>query len=91
MILQLRDLGIEVYDAVRLGLARILAESRDPSSVNMALGVPYFPQLSSLVLGSYFPYGLPPTGTQQQQLPQLQTVLRQVLGGGSQSSETSNK
>ncbi|AAY81055.1 SPFH domain-containing protein [Sulfolobus acidocaldarius] len=90
-ILQLRDLGIEVYDAVRLGLARILAESRDPSSVNMALGVPYFPQLSSLVLGSYFPYGLPPTGTQQQQLPQLQTVLRQVLGGGSQSSETSNK
>ncbi|AHC51942.1 hypothetical protein SUSAZ_08320 [Sulfolobus acidocaldarius SUSAZ] len=90
-ILQLRDLGIEVYDAVRLGLARILAESRDPSSVNMALGVPYFPQLSSLVLGSYFPYSLPSTTPQQQQLPQLQTVLKQVLGGGSQSSETSNK
>ncbi len=83
-ILQLRDLGIEIYDAVRMGLARILAESRDPSSVNMALGVPYFPQLSSIVMGGYFPYIYPGAG--QQQLPQLQTLLRQVLGGGQTSS-----
>jgi len=48
-IIQLRDLGIQVGDAVRLGLARVLAEKNDPSSVNMAIGVPYYPQLSTLV------------------------------------------
>jgi len=49
-ILQLRDLGIEIYDAVRLGLARLLAEKSDPASVNMALGIPYFPDLSTIVV-----------------------------------------
>lgn len=48
-IIQLRDLGIQVGDAARLGLARVLAEKNDPSSVNMAIGVPYYPQLSTLV------------------------------------------
>jgi hypothetical protein len=48
-IIQLRDLGIQVSDAVRLGLARVLADKSDPSSVNMAIGVPYYPQLSTLV------------------------------------------
>ncbi|MBB5254889.1 SPFH domain-containing protein [Sulfurisphaera ohwakuensis] len=61
-ILQLRDLGIEINDAIRLGLARILAERSDPSSVNMALGTPYFPQLSTIVIGGYYiPFGTPPT------------------------------
>ncbi|BFI76727.1 SPFH domain-containing protein [Sulfurisphaera ohwakuensis] len=63
-ILQLRDLGIEINDAIRLGLARILAERSDPSSVNMALGTPYFPQLSTIVIGGYYlPFGAPPTHT----------------------------
>ncbi|BDC17811.1 SPFH domain-containing protein [Acidianus sp. HS-5] len=65
-ILQLRDLGIEISDAIRLGLARVLAERSDPSSVNMALGTPYFPQLSTIVIGGYYyPYlgGAPTTHT----------------------------
>jgi hypothetical protein len=39
-----------------MGLARILAEKSDPSSVNMALGVPYFPELTTIVIGGYYPY-----------------------------------
>jgi regulator of protease activity HflC (stomatin/prohibitin superfamily) len=54
-IIQLRDLGLEVYDAVRAGLARIMAEKSDPASVNMILGVPYYPNLSTIVtLGDQF-------------------------------------
>ena len=48
-IIQLRDLGVPLLDAVRLGLARILAEQQNPASVNMAIGVPYFPNLSTIV------------------------------------------
>jgi hypothetical protein len=55
-ILQLKDLGLETTDAIRMGLARILAEKSDPSSVNMALGVPYFPELTTIVIGGYYPY-----------------------------------
>jgi hypothetical protein len=55
-ILQLKDLGLETTDAIRMGLARILAERSDPSSVNMALGVPYFPELTTIVIGGYYPY-----------------------------------
>ncbi|MGC9106202.1 MAG: SPFH domain-containing protein [Thermoprotei archaeon] len=54
-IIQLRDLGLEVYDAVRAGLARIMAEKSDPAAVNMILGVPYYPNLSTIVtLGDQF-------------------------------------
>ncbi len=95
-ILQLKDLGIEISDAIRLGLARILAERSDPSSVNMALGTPYFPQLSTIVIGGYYlPYvgggaTTPPTHstpttaptTSQAQLPTVQSVLKNVFGGG---------
>jgi hypothetical protein len=95
-ILQLRDLGVEINDAIRLGLARILAERSDPSSVNMALGVPYFPQLSTIVIGGgYLPYvggGVTPTpshetsggvvGTPAPQMPTVQSVLKNVFGGG---------
>jgi len=95
-ILQLRDLGVEINDAIRLGLARILAERSDPSSVNMALGTPYFPQLSTIVIGGgYLPYvggGVTPTpshetsggvvGTPAPQMPTVQSVLKNVLGGG---------
>jgi hypothetical protein len=95
-ILQLRDLGVEINDAIRLGLARILAEKSDPSSVNMALGVPYFPQLSTIVIGGgYLPYvggGVTPTpshetpggvvGTPAPQMPTVQSVLKNVFGGG---------
>jgi hypothetical protein len=95
-ILQLRDLGVEINDAIRLGLARILAEKSDPSSVNMALGTPYFPQLSTIVIGGgYLPYvggGVTPTpshetsggvvGTPAPQMPTVQSVLKNVLGGG---------
>ncbi|AEE94791.1 band 7 protein [Acidianus hospitalis W1] len=95
-ILQLRDLGIEINDAIRLGLARVLAERSDPSSVNMALGVPYFPQLSTIVIGGgYLPYvggGVTPTpshetpggvvGTPAPQMPTVQSVLKNVFGGG---------
>jgi len=48
-IIQLRDLGLELHDSVRMGLARIMAEKSDPAAVNMALGVPYYPQLSTIV------------------------------------------
>ncbi|WP_338602381.1 SPFH domain-containing protein [Sulfolobus tengchongensis] len=48
-IIQLRDLGIPLSDAVRMGLARILAENQNPASVNMAIGVPYYPNLSTIV------------------------------------------
>ncbi|MCY0859280.1 MAG: SPFH domain-containing protein [Sulfolobaceae archaeon] len=48
-IIQLRDLGIEIHEAVRLGLARVLAEQQNPASVNMAIGVPYYPNLTTLV------------------------------------------
>ena len=48
-IIQLRDLGIPLADAVRMGLARILAEHQNPATVNMAIGVPYFPNLSTIV------------------------------------------
>ncbi|MDT7901346.1 MAG: SPFH domain-containing protein [Acidianus sp.] len=95
-ILQLRDLGVEINDAIRLGLARILAERSDPSSVNMALGTPYFPQLSTIVIGGgYLPYvggGVTPTpshetsggvvGTPAPQMPTVQSVLKNVFGGG---------
>lgn len=95
-ILQLRDLGVEINDAIRLGLARVLAEKSDPSSVNMALGVPYFPQLSTIVIGGgYLPYvggGVTPTpshetsggvvGTPAPQMPTVQSVLKNVFGGG---------
>jgi len=95
-ILQLRDLGVEINDAIRLGLARVLAERSDPSSVNMALGVPYFPQLSTIVIGGgYLPYvggGVTPTpshetpggvvGTPAPQMPTVQSVLKNVFGGG---------
>jgi Membrane protease subunits, stomatin/prohibitin homologs len=95
-ILQLRDLGVEINDAIRLGLARVLAERSDPSSVNMALGVPYFPQLSTIVIGGgYIPYvggGVTPTpshetpggaiGTPAPQMPTVQSVLKNVFGGG---------
>lgn len=48
-IIQLRDLGLDVKDAVRMGLARILTEAGNPASVNMAIGTPYYPNLSTLV------------------------------------------
>ena len=48
-IIQLRDLGLGTYDAVRAGLARIMAEKGDPASVNMMLGVPYYPNLTTIV------------------------------------------
>ncbi|EZQ04931.1 hypothetical protein CM19_08175 [Candidatus Acidianus copahuensis] len=48
-IIQLRDLGIPINDSVRLGLARVLADQQNPASVNMAIGVPYFPNLATLV------------------------------------------
>lgn len=48
-IIQLRDLGLEVEMAVRMGLARILTEQGNPASVNMAIGTPYYPNLSTLV------------------------------------------
>lgn len=96
-ILQLRDLGIPVFEAVRLGLARILAERSDPSSVNMALGIPYYPNLSSITIG--YPFIFPISGGRgsttstggtsgQVTLPGL---LAQVLGqakSGEEKSET---
>ncbi|MBP1357542.1 MAG: SPFH domain-containing protein [Sulfolobus sp.] len=85
-ILQLRDLGIEVYDAVRMGLARLLAESGNPASVNMALGVPYYPQLSSLWFGAgygaYISSGQPAS---------LATMLKQVLGGAEEEKKSSEE
>jgi len=48
-IIQLRDLGLGVHESVRMGLARIMAERGDPAAVNMALGLPYYPQLSTIV------------------------------------------
>ncbi|EHP70521.1 MAG: SPFH domain-containing protein [Metallosphaera yellowstonensis] len=48
-IIQLRDLGLDVEKAVRMGLARILTEQGNPASVNMAIGTPYYPNLSTLV------------------------------------------
>ncbi|QKR00596.1 SPFH domain-containing protein [Metallosphaera tengchongensis] len=48
-IIQLRDLGLEVERAVRMGLARILTEQGNPASVNMAIGMPYYPNLATLV------------------------------------------
>nr|MCL7344910.1 SPFH domain-containing protein [Candidatus Aramenus sulfurataquae] len=91
-ILQLRDLGLEVYDAVRMGLARLLAESGNPASVNMALGVPYFPTLSSIVVGyPYFPL-LGGAQAPSQQPPatgvNLQQVLRQVFGATSEGAQS---
>jgi len=48
-IIQLRDLGLGIHESVRMGLARIMAEKSDPAAVNMALGMPYYPQLSTIV------------------------------------------
>ncbi|ACP34763.1 band 7 protein [Sulfolobus islandicus Y.G.57.14] len=48
-IIQLRDMGIPLMDAVRMGLARILAEQQNAAAVNMAIGVPYYPNLSTIV------------------------------------------
>ena len=48
-IIQLKNLGLPLTDAVRMGLARILAEQQNPAAVNMAIGVPYFPNLSTIV------------------------------------------
>ncbi|MEM4047030.1 MAG: SPFH domain-containing protein [Metallosphaera sp.] len=48
-IIQLRDLGLEVEKAVRMGLARVLTEQGNPASVNMAIGTPYYPNLTTLV------------------------------------------
>ena len=75
-IIQLRDLGIPIADAVRMGLARILAEQQNPAAVNMAIGVPYFPNLSTIVnlpegaIKVNIPSlskGQPGSGTQQEQ------------------------
>ncbi|BCU70865.1 SPFH domain-containing protein [Stygiolobus caldivivus] len=93
-ILQLRDLGIEIYDAVRLGLARILAEKSDPASVNMALGIPYFPDLSTIVVSGGSPYmtgimtggnpgqapGTGSGGIVTSSSPALQTAIKQIFG-----------
>ena len=100
-ILQLKDLGLDTVDAIRMGLARILAERNDPSSVNMALGVPYFPELSTIVIGGYYPYmisggapyGAPPThqaGTPSSTTPAtttplIQSALKTLFGGGGKS------
>ncbi len=48
-IIQLRDLGLDVEKAVRMGLARVLTEQGNPASVNMAIGMPYYPNLATLV------------------------------------------
>ncbi|BBG23006.1 SPFH domain-containing protein [Sulfuracidifex tepidarius] len=48
-IIQLRDLGLDVEKAIRLYLAGSLTSKNDPASVNMALGIPYYPNLSTLV------------------------------------------
>ena len=48
-ILQLKNLGLELNTAVRFGLARVLAENQNPAAVNMAIGVPYYPNLSTIV------------------------------------------
>ncbi|MUN29633.1 SPFH domain-containing protein [Sulfuracidifex metallicus] len=48
-VIQLRDLGVDVEKAIRLYLAGSLASKNDPASVNMALGIPYYPNLSTLV------------------------------------------
>ncbi|WP_420809441.1 SPFH domain-containing protein [Acidianus sulfidivorans] len=79
-ILQLIDLGINSNEAIRLGLARLLAEKSDPASVNMALGVPFYPALSSITVGYpfFFPTGGRATGSEQQQV-NIPTLLQQVL------------
>ncbi|BFH72961.1 SPFH domain-containing protein [Sulfurisphaera javensis] len=90
-ILQLRDLGIPTEEAVRLGLARLLAERSDPSSVNMALGVPYYPNLSSITIG--YPFFFPTggrgstTSTATGGSISLPSILAQVLGPSRQEGE----
>jgi membrane protease subunit (stomatin/prohibitin family) len=48
-IIQLRDLGMDIEKAIRMYLASVLANKNDASSVNMAIGVPYYPNLSTIV------------------------------------------
>lgn len=48
-IIQLRDMGIDLEQSVRLFLSRLLSEKNDPASVNMALGVPYYPNLHTVL------------------------------------------
>ncbi|ARM76803.1 SPFH domain-containing protein [Acidianus manzaensis] len=83
-ILQLIDLGINSNDAIRLGLARILAEKSDPASVNMALGIPYYPALSAITIGYpfFFPQGRSGPAEAGTQL-NLPTLLQQVFGQSS--------